>query len=832
MLTFTLACGCTDGADDDPPLGPSAPIEILVDSSGVPHIFAQTDADAFFGAGYRMASDRLFQLDNVRRRALGRWAEVHGPAAVADDELARIFDFQAGGRADFDRLRIEAPETADVLTAWVAGIDRRIREVLAGEVPLPWGFGPDELDYAPELWEPEDSLVVSKMIMFANDLTLDREILATIAQQYFPETSASAELIQPARASFSMPPDERPTTNARLRAPGSTAGDTAAATRAHTIPARLGAAGRWDALGRLRVMGSNNLAIAGRHTDNGRPIVAGDPHIGMDFPGMMYLLHLNSRDAGGSLDVAGFTLPGMPGVSLGHTDRVAWTATTCFSDTMDMWDVPVSADAVTLGGVEHAIVPRSETILVRGAGVPVGRGEPHVLEVLDVPGIGVLLPDDLSPIPVASAGRQILLAWTGFEPGVGRGMMALQRARSVAEFEAAVGELPAMGFNWIAADANGVTYRVGQRVPDRGAPREEQAPYRVLDGTDPQTLWTGESLPPERMPHSHGGERGWVVTANNDPFGFTTGGRVDDDPWYYGAFFAPGWRAGRLEDELARLATRGSITAAEVEGLLTDSHENMADEVLPLLRAATARIETDESLAEFRGRPDLARLVRLLDEEWDGSLRRDQSGAVVFHAYEHLLATELLADDFPVLFEAVLDLQPVFMLKVALLAVRRSAGGDDPLVQGGLDASLLRALAATAEFLVEHFGTVEPEAYRFADAKVTSVRDGFGRGLDLGSFPSDGGETTVNVSPSRFLDEGRIASPWVSRYGPLERTVTTFAEDGTPEARVNFPAGNVADPESSHFDDFREDWVEGRYRRLLFRRAEVEANLEESILVE
>ena len=208
LAAFLLLASCK-GGDHEPrgPALPEAPVDVLVDTIGVPHIYAASDRDAFFAAGYQMATDRLFQMEMVRLRAYGRWTEVHGEAALADDELARLFDWAGHGRRDAEKVRAEGPETWAILTAWVAGVNRRVDEVLAGEAPLPWGLGPDELDFAPERSSDVDPLVIAKMTSFGNDLTLDREILATLAARYFSDALAASELLRPARPAFTLPPD-------------------------------------------------------------------------------------------------------------------------------------------------------------------------------------------------------------------------------------------------------------------------------------------------------------------------------------------------------------------------------------------------------------------------------------------------------------------------------------------------------------------------------------------------------------------------------------------------------------------------------------------------
>ena len=96
-------------------------------------------------------------------------------------------------------------------------------------------------------------------------------------------------------------------------------------------------------------------------------------------------------------------------------------------------------------------------------------------------------------------------------------------------------------------------------------------------------------------------------------------------------------------------------------------------------------------------------------------------------------------------------------------------------------------------------------------------------------MPTDGGENTINVAHSVFRKNFTIPEQWVSDYGPVERLVGRFGDDGSPELWVNFPLGNVADPEGPHFSDMLDDWVAGRYRKLAFTPQEVQQRAERRI---
>ena len=110
----------------------------------------------------------------------------------------------------------------------------------------------------------------------------------------------------------------------------------------------------------------------------------------------------------------------------------------------------------------------------------------------------------------------------------------------------------------VAADANGITYRVGLDVPVRDV-AGGQEPWLLLDGTDTKSLWTGAMLPRDKLPRGRAKDRGYIVTANNDPFGFTQDGRLDNDPYYYGALFDPGFRASRITSEIAAMTQKIAV---------------------------------------------------------------------------------------------------------------------------------------------------------------------------------------------------------------------------------------------------------------------------------
>jgi penicillin amidase len=388
--------------------------------------------------------------------------------------------------------------------------------------------------------------------------------------------------------------------------------------------------------------------------------------------------------------------------------------------------------------------------------------------------------------------------------------------------EAAIDKMEIGNFNWLFASADGIGYRSNPVVPDRGVPDEAFAPYTVLDGEDAGTLWTGAYLPPDHMPRSRGGERGWIASANNDPLGFTSDGSLVGDPYYFGVFFDPGTRAARIESEIERLIGEGPVTVDAIQALQTDTYTRMADHLVPLLEQVYATVDTDDALIDFRNRADLTQLVADI-AAWDRRMIRSSPAALAYHAFMSFLTQRAVGDDFGITFSPIATASPITMLKFGTHAITGAYEGSEALVQEGVPLLVMQALDDAAAFLTERFGSTASTSYAWSDFHVTQFGSLWGDALDGGVVPTDGSDGTVNVSAAAFFDGADPVARLESDAGPIYRLVATFDDDGTPRATINFPRGNSGDPASPHWDDTLEDWVEGRYQTLLFRRSEVEA---------
>jgi penicillin amidase len=276
-------------------LGVAAAVTIARDERGVPHISAANDRDLMFAQGYVEGSDRLFQMDLLRRVMLGELAAVFGPAALEHDERERDVPVRQIAQAQWERLDASSRV---LLGAFADGVNAAMQRE-----PLPVEFR--LLAYRPQPWTPQDSLVVGMATVL--DLTDDWNDIAPRDAAYRRGGLRLYERLFP----FTDPCYDAPVL--------------AGLSRIAAGPScRRSAAALLRSLGDRRVpVGSNEWAAGAAHSSDGHALLANDPHLGLHMPGVWYLVDLRAP----GVHVAGATLPGSPGVVLGHNERIAWGAT-------------------------------------------------------------------------------------------------------------------------------------------------------------------------------------------------------------------------------------------------------------------------------------------------------------------------------------------------------------------------------------------------------------------------------------------------------------------------------------------------------------------------
>lgn len=362
-------------------------------------------------------------------------------------------------------------------------------------------------------------------------------------------------------------------------------------------------------------------------------------------------------------------------------------------------------------------------------------------------------------------------------------------------------------------------------------------PWRLLEGTSQDLLWSRGDLPKEKLPHARGSMSGFLATANTDPFGFTADGNVENDAFYYGAFFANGMRLESIQASLSALLASGKkVTRDDMEVLQRDQHSVMADVIVPKLVEAWKHVETEPALAPWKGNAELGIMIERL-AAWDRRMDPSSGDALVALGVEWFAARAVTQKGLgKLLFEAIAEKSPPFIMGVLRNVLdKRFAASESLIPPGGRDALLLSALEDTRTWLAARFKTSDASKLALKDHLAAEFPTPFGQRLEVGRTPIGGSFDTINVAPAAFFQakgdgfvpREQLACAEMAMY----RMVIGFDEDGTPRATFDFARGTREDPGDPHFGDRQTEWAAAAHVPMWFRRSDVEAHTEQTLVL-
>jgi penicillin amidase len=707
--------------------GLSAPVAIAFDEAGIPRITAANERDFAAALGWLHARDRMFQMEAMRRGAEGRLAEIAGPGALRLDRFSRLLGLRQRAEADLAALD---PETRAVLEAYAAGVNARIAS--RGRFAAPEFL----LLGAPEAWEPVHSLLWAKVM----GLWLSGNWRVEI------ERAGLARILPPERLRDLWPED---------RTPGRA--DLAAIPDPGRLLAHVPV---FPVDAPLPSTASNAWAVAPSRSSTGGALLASDPHLGFSAPILWYLARADFPD--GRM-LAGATAPGVPILVMGRNDRLAWGFTTTHSDTQDVFVERLAGpDAYETEDGPRPFATRRETIRVRGA-------EPVEMLVRETRN-GPVISDLDGP---RADGTVLAVRMANLEPGdtAARGLLGLNRARSIAEARQAAALITSPPQNLVVADAQGgiAMYLTG-RTPLR----------RQGDGTMPTpgtAPWAG-FVPFDEMPHVEAPSSGQIVNANNrvSPEGHTV---------FLGRDWQGDWRFRRIQERLRERPRHGVQDFAAIQ---MDDVSLLARESLPILRSLP------------RGSGGVASAQALL-ADWDGTMRADAPQPLIWSAFARRMPQLALrqagAPDAPA--------GPDF-LRFLL---------TDPAASWWCNADC-RAMATLA--LTEAVGELtqrhgpDPAAWRWGALHAARFEHpllrfvpGLNRLIRLEAPTGGDGET---VHRGGFRGEGS----WNAVHGAGVRLVSDLSSPDGGHAII--ATGQSGNPMSRHWGDQLPDWQAGRLRQL------------------
>lgn len=516
----------------------SAPVTITRDSLGVPHIRAASLEDVLFAQGFVTAQDRFWQMDAMRRRAAGELSEVTGEAALEMDREARRLRM---ARVANEQAAVLSQADRQALAAYARGVNYYI-ETNRDRLPPEFSV----LRYDPRPWRVADSILAGL------------EMFRTLTNSWKNDVQKQMLLAGGDKNKVEF-----------------------------LFPIRSG--GEF-------VPGSNSWAVSGAHTSTGRPLLANDMHLQLSIPSVWHMVHLEAP----GLNVSGVTTPGLPGVTVGHNQRIAWGITNLGYDVQDLYVEklnPQNGRYVYEGREEQARVER-EKLAVKG------RAPEELNNIVTRHG----------PVVAIEQGTVLAMRWTAAEPGKLRmPLLEINRAGNWQEFRAALASVP-IGLNFTHADVDG---NIGLQVVGLLPNRKNCVGDVPMDGSTATCEWDG-FIPFEDLPSYYNPPSGMLVTANQNPF-----------PANYRYRVSGGFDAGYRSSQIGHLlAARGKWSAQDMLAMQKDVYSAIMHFLARQVVAAyDARGRANKLLSEP------AEVLR----GWNGQMEKDLAAPMIASLlYQHL----------------------------------------------------------------------------------------------------------------------------------------------------------------------------------------------------
>lgn len=702
-------------------LGLREPVNVYRDSRGVPHIEAKNRNDLYMAQGFVTAQDRLWQMDMMRRLASGKLSEIMGAGTVTVDKFYRTLLMRQSAETSYGSLQAESIE---VLESFCAGVNAYIDQA-ANAAKLPPEFL--LLRYKPERWEPIDTLLIFKLLSFSLGMNVKAEVFRHELRKIVGD-----EMLKQIMPRY--PKDGYVTVQSNESEPSP-----AAERSWNDLPeaSRVQIEGLLEMMGTSDSKGSNSWVVSGALTKSGKPLLANDPHLEMQNPCIWYQSHLVLDSEQDPINVIGVTVPGMPGVMLGHNEHLAWGVTSAEVDVQDLFiekrnpDNPLQFEFN--GQWEDAQVHR-EVIKVKGRAdvacdVIVTRHGPLISEVM---GEGVALKEEA-----------MALRWSAHQPTTElEALIGCNRATNVEEFMAALSKFQAPCLNFLFASAKDGTIglKTTGLIPVRAAG----------DGVMPVPGWTGEFewvgfIPFEELPEIINPPSGYIVSANNKIIG-------DYYPYLLTRMWNPPFRAQRIANVLG---AGHSFDAEDMRRLQLDFFNLEAQQLLPVLLPVLQQ-------AELTGRE--AEGVELL-AGWNFVDDAEQAAPFVYHLFWEAITIRLFERKFgKFLFDRMND--KVLQTDEMLLEAARGQANDWIREAGGFEHLVLASYRDALEKGVKELGT-DMKAWRWGRFHTLGPKHPIGAEVKFLKFMNPKvhavGGSNVTVGVMTFIRKtGEVvdAAPW------------------------------------------------------------------------
>jgi len=746
-----------------------APVNVRFDERGVPHIQAQNEADMYRALGYVHAQDRLFQMEMVRRLARGELAAILGPNLLDTDRLFRTLGIRAHTDTYAAKMDKNTP-AYKALTAYLDGVNQ-----YQDTQPAPLEF--DILGITKRPFTAEDTFSVAGYMAYSFAAAFRTEPVLTYVRDQLGANYLKV---------FDL--DWHPE---------------------GVVPSTL-TVNDWSDLNQLAHIsqqaladnglalfeGSNAWAVSGSRTSSGKPLLAGDPHIGFAVPSVWYEAHLS---------YPGFELYGHhqalnPAASLGHNLDFAWSITMFQNDDIDLIAEklnPNNPNQVWYQNQWVDLQSRSETIDVKG-------GDPVTLTLRRSPH-GPIINDALGK----HAGKTPIAMWWAFletENPILDAFYQLNRADTLAKARAASEKIHAPGLNIVWANASGdIGWWAAAKLPLRPSGVN---PTFILDGSSSEADKLG-FVPFTANPQEENPDRGYIVSANYQPL-------PDSNIEVPGYYNLPA-RGIQIDQHLTNNKVKWNIQNSQALQLDTGNgySQRLLKPLLPILQATVSANEQE--------------LVQLITD-WNGEHNINDIAPTIFNQFVYQLAYEAMRDEMgESFFKTLINTRAIDFALPRLATESDSPWWDnrDTSVTEDRATTVIAAWNASLEHLGNTLGT-NTDNWQWGNAHTLIHGHPLGQQTPLdtlfnvGQFAAPGGHETPNN-----LSHKMGPAPWPVVYGPSTRRLVDLA-DASQSLGIN-PVGQSGVLFDKHYQDQAQSYINGKFYKQDFSEADVAANTKSTL---
>ena len=750
-----------------------APVTVIFEANGTPHIRASTDDDLFWTIGYLQARFRLTQMDLMRRQGEGRLSEILGLQALSSDEFQVMLGLDRAAQRDWQALPANVHQ---VLTIYTQGVNALIQEEEQSH-SLPFLF--KLLNYRPQPWTPIDSLVIQGELTQTgafSTMPLDYALMVKAlgyqrTMQWFPV----------------LPPDtQHPYDTGPYQQP----------TGLRPLPSQLALS--QDAVQTIASLDqqiralpnamrdgsdSNNWAVNGPKTASGKALMAGDPHLQLTLPSIWYQLDASSPD----YSFSGASIPGFPVTPIGRNQHISWSLT----------DVQNQS---TFFYVEHTDPAHPHQYYWNGAWrqmqhltytIPV-KGQPPVRQEVYLTAHGPIF-----PAGQGIAGETLSVDWMGALPSTdGEALLAVLKATSFSQFRSALSLWTAPTQNLVYADDQG---NIGMISPGYYPVVKSGAPWLPLPGTGESDILG--SIPYDAVPQVYDPPDHLVFSANQRPV-------ANNYPYYIGTtwnFFDDGYRADEI---YAELTSKQQLTVQDMEHMQNSTHDYLAGLIVPDLLKTLQKASLSSSEQQ----------AKVLLQSWNENMDGTSPAASIWWTFW----THYMADTFepwwqtynvPVTAHPDLAVQPGQTsldedLETWTLHDQNNAAFSLPNgTKRDASAVMLQAFHESIRELSKTLGN-DPAQWQWGKLHTREITSLLGaEALSYGPRASGGDDSTLNAAGGGLMS---LSDPVLmpSVHGPSWRMIVDW-DSGQTEGV--YPGGQDENPASPWYENQVARWWNGQY---------------------